>query len=132
MTRYEISWLTGQPLAVNVHVVNVGWNPVNNATGLKFWPEKVDAATGDMVQFQFWVGNHTITQSNFDNACVPINEVNSSIPGIDSDYQPAAASAAKKEIPVYSIMINNTNPLWFYCKQGPHCVEGMAMVINEK
>ncbi|KAK0389798.1 hypothetical protein NLU13_3371 [Sarocladium strictum] len=123
--------LAGMAQAINVHVVNVGWNPVNNATGLRYWPDKMQAAAGDMVQFQFWAGAHTVTQSNFDNVCTPINEVNSSIAGVDSGAMPVAASADKREIPTYTVMINNTAPLWFYCKTGQHCKAGMAMVINE-
>lgn len=123
--------LAGIAQAVDVHVVNVGWNPVNNVTGLRYWPEKITAAPGDMVQFQFWAGAHTVTQSNFDNVCTPINEVNSSIAGVDSGAMPVAASADKFEIPTYTVMVNSTAPLWFYCKTGNHCEQGMAMVINE-
>lgn len=123
--------LVGIAQAVDVHVVSVGWNPVNNATGLKYWPEKVEAAVGDMVQFQFWAGAHTITQSNFDNVCTPINEVNSEVEGIDSGSQPVAASADAGEIPTYTVMITDEAPMWFYCATGPHCQEGMALVINE-
>lgn len=113
-------------LAVDVHVVSVGWNPVNNATGLKFWPEKVTAEPGSMVQFQFWAGAHTITQSNFDNVCNPMAD------GIDSGSLPVDASADSFEIPTYTVMVNDTNPVWLYCATGPHCESGMVMVINEK
>ncbi|OAA63034.1 extracellular serine-rich protein [Cordyceps fumosorosea ARSEF 2679] len=117
--------------AINVQVVSVGRNPVNNATGLKFWPDNIKATAGSMVQFQFLAGNHTITQSDFDHPCKPINEVNPSVQGIFSSFQPAAASAAKGEFPTYTIMVNDTKPMWFFCSQGPHCEKGMVMVINE-
>ncbi|ATY65710.1 extracellular serine-rich [Cordyceps militaris] len=117
--------------AINVQVVSVGRNPVNNVTGLKFWPEKIKAEPGSMVQFQFLAGNHTLTQSDFDHPCKPIKEVNPSALGIFSAYMPVAASAAKKEIPVFTVMVNDTKPMWFFCSQGPHCEKGMAMVINE-
>lgn len=124
--------LTKEYTAVNVQVVSVGRNPVNNATGLKFWPEKIKAEAGSMIQFQFLAGNHTVTQSDFDHACKPINEVNPSVQGIFSSYQPVAASASQKEIPVFTIMVNDTKPMWFFCSQGPHCEKGMVMVVNEK
>jgi len=85
-----------------------------------------------MVQFQFRGGNHTVTQSNFDNPCLPISAVNQSILGIYSGYQPVAASQAMGQIPVFTVMINSTNPIWLYCSQGKHCQNGMSMVINEK
>ena len=112
--------------------MTVGLNPINNKTGLSYYPNNIKAQPGDMVQFQFWAGNHTITQSNFDNPCVPISTINSSIPGIFSSFQPVAASMAMGMIPTYTIMINNTKPMWLYCSQGPHCTMGMSMVINEK
>lgn len=49
--------------AVDVQVVYVGMNPATNTTGLKYWPEKITAAPGTMVQFQFLAGKHTITLS---------------------------------------------------------------------
>lgn len=115
-----------------MHVVAVGMNPLNNKTGLMYWPEKITAKPGSMVQFQFWTGNHTVTQSNFDNPCVPISSINSSIPGVFSSFMPAAAGEAMGQIPVFTVMINDTKPLWMYCSQGSHCASGMAMVINEE
>lgn len=117
--------------AVDVHVVAVGMNPAKNETALKFFPEKITAKPGSMVQFQFWAGNHTVTQSNFDNPCVPISVSNSSATGIFSSFQPAAASASRGQIPVFTVMINDTKPMWLFCSQGPHCKRGMSMVINE-
>jgi len=117
--------------ALDVQVVSVGLNPVNNATATKFYPEKITAEPGSMVQFQFWTGNHTVTQSNFDNACVPLSTSNASAVGIDSSWMPVADSKAMGQIPVFTIMVNDTKPLWFYCKTGAHCQSGMSMVINE-
>ncbi|KAJ3494493.1 hypothetical protein NLG97_g4044 [Lecanicillium saksenae] len=123
--------MMGAAQAVNVQVVSVGRNPVNNATGLKFWPEKIKAETGSMIQFQFLAGNHTVTQSDFDHPCKPIRDVNPSVEGIFSSYMPVAASSSQKEIPVFTIMVNDTKPMWFFCSQGPHCEKGMSMVVNE-
>ncbi|KAH7156946.1 hypothetical protein EDB81DRAFT_407745 [Dactylonectria macrodidyma] len=122
--------LLGVAQAVDVQVVSVG-KSATNATGLKFWPESITAAVGTMVQFQFWVGNHTVTQSNFDNPCIPISNINSSIQGIYSGYQPVAASAGDNMIPTYTITISDEKPLWIFCSQATHCQGGMSMVINE-
>ncbi|EHK15491.1 uncharacterized protein TRIVIDRAFT_165271 [Trichoderma virens Gv29-8] len=99
---------------------------------LKYYPDNIKAAPGSMVQFQFWAGNHTVTQSDFDHPCTPISQVNSSVAGIWSSFMPVAAGAAKKEIPVFTVMINDTKPIWIFCSQGKHCSNGMSMVINEK
>jgi plastocyanin len=128
--------LMGLSQAVDVQVVYVGQNPVNNATAPKYWPEKITAAPGTMVQFQFWAGNHTITQSSFNAPCVPLAPnttagANASAP-IKSGFQPVSASAGEGgAMPIYTIMINDTKPVWLYCGQGQHCANGMSLVINE-
>ncbi|OHE93246.1 extracellular serine-rich protein [Colletotrichum orchidophilum] len=122
-----VSALAAVASAVDVQVVSVA--STNNS--LKFFPDKINAAVGSMVQFQFRGGNHSVVQSNFDNPCIPISSVNTSAKGIYSGYQPVAASAAKGQIPVFTVMINSATPMWLYCSQGKHCQNGMVMVINE-
>lgn len=119
-------------LAVDVQVVSVGRNSATNATGLRFWPEKITAEPGTMVQFQFWAGNHTVTQSTFDDPCVPIGNVMSNVTGIYSGYQPVEASMSKGMIPTYTIMVKDKKPMWLFCSKAKHCQGGMSMVINEK
>lgn len=76
------------------------------------------------------VQNHTVTQSTFDHPCVSINSVMSNVTGIKSGFVPVAANAT--QTPVFSVLVNDTNPIWLYCGQVGHCQQGMAMVINEK
>lgn len=118
-----------QAQSVSVQAVQVA----SNNGSLTFSPDRITAPEGSMVQFQFMGGNHTVTQSTFDQPCVPLNVANPAAPtaGIFSGYVPVAASANQGQRPVFTIMINNTNPMWLYCQQGPHCQRGMAMVINE-
>lgn len=108
-----------------MHVVKVG---ADKST--KFEPNKLTAEVGDMVQFQFAGGNHTVAQSTFDNPCVPISMVDPKVTGFYSGYMPT--SAAADMLPTYTIMISNLTPIWIYCSQGQHCQKGMQMVINEK
>nr|ARK07238.1 putative secreted effector protein CSEP008 [Podosphaera xanthii] len=117
---------------VTVHVVKVG--SADNA--LTYSPNKVKAAVGDMVQFQFVSGNHTVTQSTFENPCEPMAKTAfSNATGIFSGYMPiiptSAATGSPAMMPTYTIMINNTTPIWIYCSQAKHCQKGMTMVINE-
>jgi len=106
--------------SVQVHVVQVG----NSNGSLVYSPSNVKAAVGDMVQFQFAPNNHTVTQSTFDAPCSPVKTT-----GIYSGFMPVKATDT--EIPTYTILINNTTPIWLYCSQGMHCQKGMVMVINE-
>ena len=104
----------------------------NGTAGTIFSPDRVVAPVGSMVQFQFMGGNHTVTQSSLADPCVPLSESNSSAPSFHSGYVPAMNNQETGEVPVYTIMINDTKPIWAYCAQGKHCQAGMSMVINEK
>jgi plastocyanin len=113
---------TGQ---ITVHVVKVG-----NANGtLAYSPNNIKANVGDMVQFQFAPNNHTVTQSTFAQPCQPIAMNMPGTTGFYSGFMPV--SAATTTTPTYTIMINNTTPIWLYCSQGMHCQKGMVAVINE-
>ncbi|ROT36401.1 hypothetical protein SODALDRAFT_325743 [Sodiomyces alkalinus F11] len=116
-----------QAQIVDVIPVKVG---SNNGT-FRFYPEKITAPEGSVVQFQFIAGNHTVTQSNFDNPCTPLGLVNPEAVGIRSGFQPVQASANMGQLPVFNVWINDTRPIWLYCAQGAHCQNGMSMVINE-
>ncbi|TDZ25277.1 Extracellular serine-rich protein [Colletotrichum sidae] len=122
-----VSALAAVAQAVDVQVVSVA--STNNT--LKFFPDKINAPVGSMVQFQFRGGNHSVVQSTFDNPCIPISNVNTSAKGIYSGYQPVQASSSKGQIPVFTIQVNSSTPMWLYCSQGKHCQNGMVMVINE-
>ncbi|RFU31930.1 hypothetical protein B7463_g4398, partial [Scytalidium lignicola] len=123
LSALSIGSAMAQSGSVNVHVVEVAMNGT-----LTFSPSNVTAAVGDMVQFQFMGGNHTVTQSTFDQPCVPMDQ-SSNATGIFSGFQPVSAGAAT--IPTYTIQVNNTTPVWIYCSQAKHCQAGMVMVINE-
>ncbi|KAI0882553.1 uncharacterized protein GGS22DRAFT_46234 [Annulohypoxylon maeteangense] len=125
-TTAALLTLLGAASAQKVHVVSVG---STNGT-LAFSPDNVKADVGDMLQFQFRGGNHSVAQSNFDNPCSPI-AAHTNTTGIFSGYQPVAASQAMGMIPTYSVMVSAKTPLWFYCSQAKHCQAGMVMVVNE-
>jgi len=109
---------------VAVHVVKVS----GTTNSLTYTPNNVTAAVGDMIQFQFGVGNHTVTQSTFDQPCAPIS-LETNVTGIFSGFMPVTAGATS--VPTYTILVNATTPMWFYCSQAKHCQSGMVMVVNE-
>ncbi|KAI0593761.1 hypothetical protein F4775DRAFT_576775 [Biscogniauxia sp. FL1348] len=120
--------LVGLASAQNVHVVSVG----STNGSLIFSPDNIKANPGEMIQFQFRGGNHSVVQSNFDNPCVPISQsVGGNTTGMFSGYMPVAASEAMGMIPTYTIMVTDAKPMWLYCSQGKHCQNGMVMVVNE-
>ncbi|KAG7294497.1 hypothetical protein NEMBOFW57_004572 [Staphylotrichum longicolle] len=124
-TTLVLAALTSLASAQRTWVVTVAQNG-----SLTYSPNKLVAQPGEFVQFQFHAGNHTVTQSTFDQPCQPVS-MHSNATGFHSGFLPAAASASMGMIPTYTIQINNTNPLWLYCAQGKHCENGMVMVINE-
>ncbi len=120
--------LAGLASAQTVHVVSV--SSANKS--LAFYPDNLKADAGDMIQFQFLAGNHSVVQSNFDNPCTPIQAIVANQTGMFSGYMDVAASADTGMIPVYTVEVANDKPLWVYCSQGKHCQAGMVMVVNEK
>lgn len=126
-TAAALAVMAGVASAQKVQVVTV--STANNS--LVYTPDNIKANAGEMVQFQFVAGNHTVTQSTFDQPCTPISTIQTNVTGFHSGYQPAAASKETGMIPTYTVMINDSKPIWLYCAQGKHCQSGMVMVINE-
>ena len=130
---------TDSPLSatVDVQVVYVGVNPATNEIAFEYFPDRITAQPGSMVQFQFHAAAHTLTQSNFDNPSIPIANHQTDTgaplpPGIFSGAMDVAAAKAQGFLPTFTVLINDTKPIWLYCTTGPHCSKGMNMVINEK
>ncbi|KAJ4312622.1 hypothetical protein N0V94_007349 [Neodidymelliopsis sp. IMI 364377] len=87
-----------------------------------FVPNSVVAAVGDIVQFQFSNGNHTVTQSTADTACTPMDA------GVHSGHIPFQDGQA--DVGTFNMPVTSTEPMFLYCATGPHCQEGQVMVIN--
>ncbi|KAI0392507.1 hypothetical protein F5Y17DRAFT_358296 [Xylariaceae sp. FL0594] len=117
----------GMVSAQTVHVVTVS----NKANAKIFTPDNLKAAPGDMIQFQFLAGNHSVVQSNFDNPCTPIHQHVANATGFFSGYMDVQASAASGTIPTFTIQVADQKPVWVYCSQAKHCQAGMVMVVNE-
>lgn len=118
---------TPASLAGNVHVVQVG----NNGT-LAYDPPFVMAQPRDTIQFVFHQKNHTATQSAFAAPCLPFMAADGT-PGVDSGFVPVPDGTT--DFPTWSVTVNDTNPLWFYCKQKKpdgtsHCGAGMVFAVN--
>ncbi|GAB1312998.1 hypothetical protein MFIFM68171_03208 [Madurella fahalii] len=100
------------------HSVTVG-----GPQGLAFSPQQLEATVGDTVIFTFLSQNHTATQSAFDTPCQPLEG------GMDSGFQ-ANPNNTINPPPQVAMQVMVDTPLWFYCRQGPHCGKGMVFSIN--
>jgi plastocyanin len=100
------------------HSVTVG-----GPQGLSFNPQQISAAIGDTVIFSFLSQNHTATQSAFDTPCAALDG------GMDSGYQ-ANPNNTVNPPPQVAMQVMVDTPLWFYCRQGNHCGNGMVFSIN--
>lgn len=110
-----------QPSQSGMHIVSV-----SNAGGtvFAFNPSTITAAKGDMVQFQFNPLNHSVVQGSFEKPCQPLSG------GFFSGFQSLSTGATS--MPSFTITVNSTDPIWFYCSQTvlTHCQQGMVGVIN--
>ncbi|KAI5456942.1 Cupredoxin [Mariannaea sp. PMI_226] len=87
--------------------------------GLQFSPNSIKAAKGDTVEFHF-DGAHSVVSGPFASPCTP-----ASSGGFFSGPLP------KGDNNVFSVDINSTDPIWFYCGVPGHCQAGMVGVINQ-
>lgn len=100
---------------------------VGGATDLNFTPNTITAAIGTFVEFHFGSLNHSLAQSSFASPCTPANS-SSFFAGFNF-----ATAAGTTNANVFTIEINDTTPIWFYCPQvspAPHCPLGMVGAIN--
>ncbi|KAI2618791.1 hypothetical protein GGR54DRAFT_142926 [Hypoxylon sp. NC1633] len=92
---------------------------------LKFDPENFMAQPGDTVTYKFFAKNHAVAQSAFNTPCQLQPN------GIFSGFTPNTSPDVEAPT-TFTITINDTKPLWFYCPQtnGNHCQSGMVHSIN--
>jgi len=110
--------------AAATHSIDVGLNGV-----LAYFPPQVSAAVGDTILFTFHAKNHTVTQSNFANACVTL-EQSTGTSGFNSGFNPTNGTGVA---PTFSFVVNDTKPIWWYCEQTKpesHCGQGMVGAVN--
>ncbi|OJJ42160.1 hypothetical protein ASPZODRAFT_105718 [Penicilliopsis zonata CBS 506.65] len=110
--------LAGLVAASNTTEVDVGED------GLTYSPDTLHLSAGDKVEFHFYPGNHSVVQAAFDSPCHPKNDTS-----IFSGFI-ATTSNENESSTVFTVTINDTDPIWFYCGQTGHCQAGMVGVIN--
>ena len=101
-----------------VQTVTVGANGQ-----LGFSPNTITAAVGSSIEFIFSPPTHSVAQSSFDSPCAPFANGT-------SFYSGFVNTASGTNANVFTLTINDTNPIWFYCAFPSHCELGMTGVIN--
>ncbi|KAK2589653.1 hypothetical protein QQS21_012668 [Conoideocrella luteorostrata] len=91
-----------------------------------FVPNVVRAKVGDVIQFQFSNGNHTVTQSDETSGCQPLQKTKPD--AVHSGHIPF--QEGQKEVGTFNMPVANTEPMFLYCATGPHCQIGQVMVVN--
>ncbi|KAF8590466.1 hypothetical protein K439DRAFT_1381845 [Ramaria rubella] len=103
---------------------------VGDGGALAYNPPNITAQIGDTITFEFRAKNHTISQSSFPAPCRLLGAT-SGTPGFDSGFMPVAANTT--DFPTYTITVNDTTPIWAYCRQttpSSHCGAGMVFAVN--
>jgi len=101
----------------------------NGTIGLHFDPQQIIAQKGDIVNFEFRGGNHTVTQSSFANPCAWQFNTVTNQKGFNSGFLPFVNTSGS--VSVYSLEVNDpSTPVWFFCGRVPHCKSGMYGSIN--
>ncbi|KAN0112111.1 hypothetical protein V8E52_007851 [Russula decolorans] len=84
---------------------------------LRYVPFAVNASVGDTVKFIWGANNHTVTKSSELALCNKTSD------------QPFASGEQNKTF-VFTQVVNDTNPTFFYCGTPTHCEKGMFGIIN--
>ncbi|EKM55394.1 uncharacterized protein PHACADRAFT_255995 [Phanerochaete carnosa HHB-10118-sp] len=84
---------------------------------LRFVPFAVNATPGDTVHFVWNANNHTVTKSSELEIC---NKTG------DAPF----ASGTQNQGFTFDQVVNDTNPVFYYCGTPTHCEKGMFGIIN--
>ncbi|KAI1163702.1 hypothetical protein F5B18DRAFT_651455 [Nemania serpens] len=114
-----LAFYTSLATAANIEVT------VGKDSKLQFDPPSIKAEIGDTITYKFFAKNHAVAQSTFADPCHL--EAGGIFSGFTPNVSPDVAAPTD-----FTVTINDTKPLWFYCPQtnGNHCQSGMVHAIN--
>jgi len=84
---------------------------------LRYVPFALNASVGDTVMFMWGANNHTVTKSS---ELTPCNKTSDQL----------FASGTQNKSFVFTQVVNDTNPTFYYCGTPTHCQKGMFGIIN--
>ncbi|KIW90166.1 uncharacterized protein Z519_08809 [Cladophialophora bantiana CBS 173.52] len=97
--------------------------------GFTFAPDVTLAKVGDTILFQFYPNNHSVIRAEYGYPCVPYEDTGVDKVGFFSGFYPV--EAVLPDPPRWSILVNDTNPIFYYCGAAGSCIDHqMVGVIN--
>ncbi|KAF7307736.1 SH3 domain-containing protein [Mycena kentingensis (nom. inval.)] len=108
-----------------VYTVGVGKDETTGKKGKGFDPSSIHPAAGDTIVFEFRGGSHSAVQSSFANPCTSNGGFNSGVQTVDDNLEVDAPG-----LPTVSLLVNDTQPLWFFDEAGGLCSEGAVLSVN--
>ncbi|GKT55277.1 extracellular serine-rich protein [Colletotrichum tofieldiae] len=110
--------------AAETHTIAVG------VSGYSFSPAKTEAKVGDTIEWIFYPDAHSVIRAEFGFPCTPYEYVDIGREGFYSGPQPV--KAITNNMPRYRVLVNDTDPIFFYCGAPGSCYkEKMIGVVNE-
>ncbi|KAH9868973.1 hypothetical protein J1614_008050, partial [Plenodomus biglobosus] len=95
----------------------------------KFVPNVTQAAVGDTLEFRFYPLNHSVARAEYLMPCIPYEMSGPGKTGFFTGFHPV--SAVLDDPPSYSVRVNDTNPIFFYCSAPGSCINyGMVGAVN--
>ena len=94
---------------------------------VQYVPNQVNAAVGDVVEFDFLAKSHSLTQSEFLTPCTYNGGFDTGLNQMNPKNQSGLF--------VIPFEVKTDKPQWFYCKQQmptPHCFSGMVFGLNPR
>jgi hypothetical protein len=81
------------------------------------------------IEFNFYPANHSVVRAEYGFPCIPYEMTGNDKVGFFSGFN--AVDKVLDNPPKYSIKINDTNPIFFYCSAPGSCITyGMVGTIN--
>ncbi|KAJ0137832.1 hypothetical protein CTA2_1997 [Colletotrichum tanaceti] len=115
---------TSASAAAETHTIAVG------VSGYSFTPSKTEAKVGDTIEWIFYPDAHSVIRAEFGFPCTPYEYVDIGREGFYSGPQPV--KAITNNMPRYRVVVNDTEPIFFYCGAPGSCYkEKMIGVVNE-
>ncbi|KAF1834022.1 hypothetical protein BDW02DRAFT_579891 [Decorospora gaudefroyi] len=95
----------------------------------KFKPEVTNANVGDTIEFAFYPVNHSVVRAEYGYPCIPYEMTGPDKVGFFSGFH--AVSTVLSDPPTYSVLVNDTEPIFFYCSAPGSCLTyGMVGAVN--
>ncbi|GJE94574.1 cupredoxin domain-containing protein [Phanerochaete sordida] len=114
------------------YTVTIGIDETNGQQGIGFDPSAIRPSPGDTITFTYalpeYLKNpppvqHSATQSTFDNPCTAMSG------GFDTGvHETGWVSSSTGDS--FNLVVNDTQPLWFFSSVGDDCKQGMVLAVN--